>query len=313
MKQLFLALLLAGCAADFPDVVRVVDFTLTERSGRPFSLAELKGRVWVADFIFTNCPGPCPVMTRRMRELHDALADEPRVKFVTFTVDPERDTPEELARYAERHGADPRRWFFLTGPLDEITRVEVDGMKIGSRDYAAHHSTRFVLVDERGMVRAYYDATDDEKMAELPRDLARLLRTPFLPTLNAMLNGASFLLLLWGYAAIRRKDVEAHKRRMLAAVGCSAMFLVGYVAWHASYGSRPFGGAGAWRTIYFAVLASHTLLAAAVVPLVAVTLVRAAKGRFEAHRRLARITLPVWLYVSITGVVVYLMLYHGVR
>jgi protein SCO1/2 len=312
MRRALLLFLLAGCGTGLPEVSRVVDFRLTERSGRAFTLKDLRGRLFVADFVFTNCPGPCPLMTRRMKELHDRYRDEPRVRFVTFSVDPDRDTPEVLAAYADRHGADPDRWFFLTGPIEEITRVEVEGMKVGSKAVAAHHSTRFILVDERGWVRNYYDATDDERMRAIHDDIARLLRPPFQPTLHALLNAASFLCLLAGWRAIRRKAVDRHRRWMLAALACSLLFLVSYLLWHARYGSRPFAGAGALRTAYLAILLSHTVLAAALVPLVGMTVVRALKGRFEAHRRIARFTLPVWLYVSVTGVVVYWMLYLGV-
>jgi len=132
-----------------------------------------------------------------------------------------------------------------------------------------------------------------------------------LPTVNACLNATSAVLLVSGFAAIRRKNVTAHRRFMLAALACSTLFLVSYVVYHVQVGSMKFTGEGWVRPVYFTILISHTVLAVAVVPLAIVTLVRALRERFDRHRRIARITLPVWLYVSVTGVVVYWMLYHA--
>ena len=131
-----------------------------------------------------------------------------------------------------------------------------------------------------------------------------------LPTLNAVLNASSAALLLWGWLLIRRGRREAHRRVMIAALVCSGLFLTSYLIYHAQVGSVRFQGQGAVRTAYFAILISHTVLAVCIVPLVAVTVTRALRGRFERHRRLARVTLPLWAYVSVTGVVVYWMLYR---
>jgi putative membrane protein len=131
----------------------------------------------------------------------------------------------------------------------------------------------------------------------------------FLPTLNASLNALSGLCLLSGYYFIRRKDVVRHRRSMLAAFGVSAVFLVSYLVHHARVGSVPYQGTGVMRTVYFVILIPHILLAAAVVPLAIVTIRRGLSGRIEKHRPLARVTLPIWLFVSVTGVVVYFMLY----
>jgi putative membrane protein len=130
-----------------------------------------------------------------------------------------------------------------------------------------------------------------------------------LPDLNAALNSLSAVFLLAGYRFIRSKNIEAHRRCMLAAFACSMLFLISYLIYHYQVGSVPFKGEGTIRAVYFTILITHTILAAAVVPLVLVTLTRALKARFEAHRRIARWTLPIWLYVSITGVLVYWMLY----
>jgi len=131
-----------------------------------------------------------------------------------------------------------------------------------------------------------------------------------LPTLNAFLNATSAALLLLGWTLIRRGQRDAHRRAMTAAFACSGLFLVSYLVYHAQVGSVRFAGTGTVRTLYFAILLTHTVLAAAVAPMAVTTFVLAWKGRFERHRRLARWTLPVWLYVSVTGVVVYVMLYR---
>ena len=136
-----------------------------------------------------------------------------------------------------------------------------------------------------------------------------MIPVSILPAVNAALNSASALLLIAGYLFIRRKKITAHKFCMLSALTTSALFLISYLAYHYQVGSVPFQGRGWIRGVYFTVLISHTILAAAVVPLVLVTVARALKGRFERHKRVARWTLPIWLYVSITGVVVYWMLY----
>ena len=130
-----------------------------------------------------------------------------------------------------------------------------------------------------------------------------------LPTLNAALNSLSAVLLFAGYLFIRAKNREAHRRCMLAAFACSMLFLISYLLYHFQVGSVGFKGQGWIRPVYFTILITHTILATAVVPLALITLVRALREKFDAHRRIARWTLPIWLYVSVTGVVVYLMLY----
>lgn len=130
-----------------------------------------------------------------------------------------------------------------------------------------------------------------------------------LPALNATLNAVAAGWLVLGYVLIRRGRRRAHRAAMLAACATSALFLASYLVYHSQAGSRPFTGQGWIRPVYFTILVSHIVLAAAVLPLALVTLVRGLRARYDHHRRLARITLPVWLYVSVTGVVVYLMLY----
>jgi uncharacterized membrane protein YozB (DUF420 family) len=131
-----------------------------------------------------------------------------------------------------------------------------------------------------------------------------------LPLVNACLNGIATVLLVVGYGFIRRGRMMAHRRTMIAAFATSVLFLVSYVIYHAHAGSRPFPGQGPVRAIYFAILISHVLLAAVIPPLAGVTLWRGLRGRFDRHAAIARWTLPLWLYVSVTGIVVYVMLYR---
>ena len=131
-----------------------------------------------------------------------------------------------------------------------------------------------------------------------------------LPTVNAVLNATSAVLLACGFAMIRRRRVTAHRACMIAAFAASLLFLTSYTIYHAQAGSRPFPGHGIARPIYFAILISHVTLAALILPMVILTLTRALRAQYARHRKVARWTLPIWLYVSVTGVVIYVMLYR---
>jgi len=133
-----------------------------------------------------------------------------------------------------------------------------------------------------------------------------------LPTINAALNGLAAVLLVWGYTLIRRKRIQTHRKVMISAFITSSVFLVCYIVYHVQVGAKSahFAQTGAVRTAYFTLLTTHTILAATVPVLAIITLSRGLGGRFQKHRQIARWTLPIWLYVSVTGVIVYLMLYH---
>jgi uncharacterized membrane protein YozB (DUF420 family) len=132
-----------------------------------------------------------------------------------------------------------------------------------------------------------------------------------LATLNALFNTSAFLLMAFGYRAIKRKQVERHRRFMLSAFTASCLFLASYLTRMTLFGEKHFGGEGALRMLYLAILVSHVLLAMAVAPMVLGTLWLGLSKRFQTHRKLARVTLPLWAYVSVTGVIVYALLYHG--
>jgi len=160
-------------------------FTLTERSGKPFSTADLKGKIWIADFIFTTCPASCKTMTLKMHGLQTALASNPEIKLVSFTVDPEADTPEVLSKYADAHQANPAQWFFLTGPAQSIYDIAHKGFYLGFQKTTGEasiqfgkytHSTQFALVDSQGRVRAYHDALDANMVQNVMADIEKLKR-----------------------------------------------------------------------------------------------------------------------------------------
>lgn len=158
-----------------PVLFDIPPFTLTDAKGNDFSGESLRGQVYVADFIFTGCPGLCPIMADAMKALQDDFADQPNVQFVSFSVDPESDTPEVLTAYGERYGADPNRWHFLTGDIEVTMHVSVEGFKMGDEESPLDHSSKFALVDQRGRVRGYYDSLDEDDLQQLRRHIRRLL------------------------------------------------------------------------------------------------------------------------------------------
>jgi len=153
------------------------DFSLTNQRGAPFALSDLQDKVWVADFIFTSCATICPPMTIEMARLQDEFAAKD-LHFVSFSVDPERDTPEVLFRYADNYGADGNRWSFLTGQKDAIYQLAQDGFNLaaGHRGSEILHSTRFVLVDRNQQLRGYYDSRSKAHLQQLRQDIQTLLK-----------------------------------------------------------------------------------------------------------------------------------------
>lgn len=173
-----LVLALAACAnkAPLPILGQVPPFQLTSETGETFDRKSLDGHVWVADFIFTSCPGPCPRMSSQMHQIQTATADAPDVKLVSFTVDPARDTPEVLTAYGKHFRAEPGRWYFLTGPETRLDEIGRGAFKLNRIDGSLDHSTRFVLVDRAARIRGYYASSDDGFPAGLLRDLRQLER-----------------------------------------------------------------------------------------------------------------------------------------
>lgn len=356
------------------DPLQIGPFELIDQDGNPFSSERLEGHHWVASFIFTSCMGYCPNLVKELRfEVVDRV-DDVEVRFVTISVDPDRDTPERMKKYAEVFGADPERWTFLTGEKATIehlvqnrfrramSRMEGPDVPPG---FEVAHSLDLIHVGPDGRVLGTYDSREAHEVVALRRVLNGEIETPEenrpvaedaagpdetrpdaapfapapaarvvqgqppidpllrlpewaarLPTTNAMLNGLATLLLLLGLAAIKGGNVRLHKRMMLMAFATSIVFLASYLTYHwalkhytGTHG-RPFAGSGGVRLVYLTILVSHVVLAAMVPVLAIVTIRRGLREQWAAHRRIARVTFPIWLYVSVTGVIIYGMLYH---
>jgi len=160
-------------------VIRAVPaFSLTDQEGRTVTKEDLRGKIWIADFIFTRCAGPCPLMTARMLEMQKALVKTPDVKLVSVTVDPEHDTPEVLKVYAEANFADPDRWMFLTGDKAVIEKLVTEGFMqhLSEEDGEPVHGTMFLVVDGNGMVRSARMLEDPELIPKILMDTGNLLR-----------------------------------------------------------------------------------------------------------------------------------------
>ena len=368
------------------------EFEFPESAGGTVSRESMKGKRWLANFIFTRCAGPCPLMTRDVSELHRLVAQSnPDFRFVTFSVDPGYDTAEVLQKYAETFRADQERWKFVTGDEtamhDFIRRgftqyVQPNLGDLRKPGFEVAHSNRAVLVNEEGVPVASFVMTISEDVAKLRRiiegkgdfpkpdpgltfsatsgenptvpltlvpvaedsdtesettdgnkaDDTTLPETPQarnrkidellptwaanMPTINACLNSACIVLLLSGLGAIKSGNRIRHRNLMIVSFLVSVAFLVCYLSYHevlyrfTQYRGRGFEGS-IWATrVYFSILIPHVILAA-LVPILALRVFYLAfRERWPEHRRLAKITLPIWLFVSITGVVIYGMLYH---
>lgn len=349
----------------------IVDgWTLVNHLGEAVTPKTLNGKPYVATFIFTRCQTHCPDLVRRVYDLEQRLKDID-VRFVTVSVDPDYDTVEHLAKYAEIFTDNPDRWMFLTGekeqilnlarfgsrqmrtePLDPETfigpqaahslrlmHVGADGRLIGSYHFQKEEdmlALRRVLEgkaetrDEHKplpaseeMVPVYFqqdvneapavkslDAVRVDPLAALPEWVRRL------PPINATMNGMAAVFLIVGITAIKMNKPTVHRNAMVAAIIVSAVFLTGYAVYHIALGQytdshgKPFDGTGIWRTIYYGILIPHVILAATVPYFVGVSVYRAYHKRWDDHKRIAKVAFPVWMFVSVTGVVIYFMLYH---
>ncbi len=174
---LALFLFLSACtnpAAKLDDYGVVPHFALTDSQGRPFDSNALKGKVWIVDFIYTNCPGPCPRMTSQMHKLAGQLKDDNGIRLVSISVDPQRDTPPVLDAYAHHFGGPTPNWVLLTGPLSTIDSLAVSTFHIGTVRNRLTHSTRFMLIDKNGHLRGYYSTFDPVDFEKLQADAEAL-------------------------------------------------------------------------------------------------------------------------------------------
>ena len=159
-----------------PVIGNIPDFEFVNSEGETITLTSLKGKVWVADFIFTTCNMACPIMTGNMNIIHKKYKQNDDVRLVSISVYPEYDTPEVLTKYAAQYNADTNRWYFLTGEVSTVQEVIKDGFKVGDYEDIIFHSEKFALVDRSGMIRAYYNGMKTEDMKKLKKDINSLLK-----------------------------------------------------------------------------------------------------------------------------------------
>lgn len=177
-----LIILLAGVSKilqnqmQLPVLGTLPEFSLTNANGEQIELVDMKGKVWVADFIFTTCAGPCPVMSMHMAKLHREYENDDRIRMVSVSVNPDYDTPEVLTEYAKRYEARTDLWYFLTGPYEAIQSLIANGFKMGDMEEIVFHSTKFALVDSNGQIRGYYTGTEPDDMKILRRDISQLIK-----------------------------------------------------------------------------------------------------------------------------------------
>lgn len=302
------------------------DFHFTERRGAEVTRESLLGEPWIAGFIFTRCSTICPALTQELSQAAVALDGLP-AKVVAFSVDPEHDTPEVLSEYASHfEGGESEDWLFLTGSEARIHALILGSFKLNvgrmegeDPGLAFAHSSRLVVVDGEGKIRGYYDSLEEggtERAIARVRHLAGVPEpTPFLPRLNAIFNSTAAILLILGLLAIKAGRRERHEHLMKLAFLASAAFLVSYLFYHfvvipAQGGPVRFSGEGSAKIAYLVLLATHVVGAIVNLPMVLATFYLAHKERWEAHKRLARWTFPLWMYVSVTGVMVYFALYE---
>lgn len=348
------------------DPAGLQDFSLTDRTEETVTKQTLSGKEWVAGFIFTRCKGPCPAVVGQMKLLQERTG----VTLVTFSVQPEVDTPAVLRSFSKTYVSDAKpdangqtpKWYWLTGDRAQIYNLIGKSFRLpvaetkGPDGPDVIHSFNLMHVDENGRVLGKYNALEEGEMvllrkilqgkeprgkmvAEIPAAPAgqpveiegaaatglTFTRTKSeepeeppavaewilaLPALNASLNGLATILLITGYVLIKSGRVTAHKWVMLSSFGTSVIFLGSYLIYHFHVLSKKFPGTGLIKTVYLAILISHIILAAAVPVLASMTIYRALRGQWDRHKAIARITFPIWVYVSVTGVIIYLMLYQ---
>jgi protein SCO1 len=160
--------------SQIPILGQLPDFNFVESGGQKFGLSELKGKINVVDFMFTSCPVLCPVMSEKMAQLYRDYSDNPQIRFVSITVDPETDSLPVLRDYAKAHGVNDNRWVFLRGPISDVIALSEKGFMLAADRLPGGHSTRFILVDTQGGIRGYYDSSDDSSLAKLRNDIQSL-------------------------------------------------------------------------------------------------------------------------------------------
>ena len=327
----------------------VPDFRFEDSLGRTVTRADLAGRPWIAVPFFVRCMGPCPSVSRDIAARLIPALEGTGIRVVSFSLDPEVDTAAELKEYADLFEADPERWLFVRSETEEeMHRFMNEGLLVPvvrdagetAAGLAITHGTRMPVIDAEGQIAGWYELRDPAlgedglALEEAERILsgrygllvarAKALagldyRWPLagrsrLPLVNASLNGLALTLLVIGLAAIVTGRKRLHEAMMKSAFLVSAAFLACYLYYHfavlpISGGPTRYNGEGAAKVAYLVMLLTHVVLAVVNLPMVLRVFWLAHKEDWERHRRLARWTLPIWMYVSLTGVLVYLVLY----
>jgi protein SCO1 len=300
------------------------NFTLTDRTGETIHARDLRGVIWVAQFFYPGC-NECSKTMPTMRRLQEIYRNKPYVRFVSFAL--KYGDAETLNEFAKDQKAEAGQWLFLADEdesrVHQVIRHSFGTPVIGRVNPSAGdligHSSRLILIDANGIMVGQLDASDPSAADTLAVEIEKLrLRQPIpitagdLPRFNATLNATCTVLLLLGWIAIRLRFVTLHKLIMLLALAVSMAFLASYLFYHfAVMHMEPtrFHGEGAARYVYFGILISHTILAVVVAPMAIYITVQGLRNALPQHVKIARWTLPIWLYVSVTGVVVYWMLY----
>jgi len=163
-------------APALPIIGQVPDFSLVNSRNEISTRKKLEGKIWIADFIFTTCAGPCPIMSTKMAEINEHFLSQNDINLVSISVNPEYDTPEVLSQYAQKYTSDTYKWQFLTGDYDQIQEIIVNGFKIGDTDEIVFHSTKFALVDRLSRIRGYYGGLETEEIDRLKKDILLLLK-----------------------------------------------------------------------------------------------------------------------------------------
>ncbi len=306
---------------DYP----VGNFSLDDLDGEIVTARSLRGTIWLAQTFVPGC-NECSKSIPTMKRLQEIFRGTKGVKLVSVAL--AFNDSETLKKFAKDQNADAQQWLILTDPDEDRLHKTVTSAFLSSAARNPQptpgneilHSTKILLIDPQGIIIGSVPGADLESADLLKREVERLrMRQPIpvtasdLPRFNAILNGSAGVLLLLGWLAIRLRQETLHKMAMLLAFAVSMAFLASYLFYHfAVLGGEPmrFRGEGAIRTVYFAILLTHTVLAVVVAPLAIFITVQGLRNALASHRRVARWTLPIWLYVSITGVVVYWMLYE---
>jgi len=293
------------------------DLTVRDTGGRGFEVESLADAVWIASFVSRRCLDACPTTLDRLATLHDEMPEGMRL--VTFVLDADGQWPPRPPSAGGRG-----RWIVTQGndvdadPESAVRAFATEHLRLDPARLAALGSGSpgaiAVTVDRLGRPRrarevGEADPGNGRPLRAVVGDAFFLVSLNRHPALHALLNATTAALLVAGLLCIRRKLVRAHMTCMIAAVAVTCVFLVSYLVYHFNVGSMPFRGTGWSRPLYFGVLLSHSLLAAFIVPLAVRMLWFAYRKEFERHKALGRFALPVWLYVSCTGVLVYCMLY----